>query len=98
MTARSWMRTLWEALRRRALRKTAVPYRPSLEALEDRALPAVAFHPAVPYGAGDGPFSVAVGDFNGDTKRDLAVANENSDNVSVLLGNGDGSFQNAATY
>jgi MFS family permease len=36
---------------------------------------------------GSGPFSVAVGDFNGDGKRDLAVANENSNTVSLLLNN-----------
>jgi hypothetical protein len=36
---------------------------------------------------------VGVGDFNGDGALDLAVANANSFNVSVLLGNGDGSFQ-----
>ena len=36
--------------------------------------------------------SVAVGDFNGDSKPDLAVANELSDNVSVLLGDGVGGF------
>ena len=43
--------------------------------------------------------SVAVGDFNGDGKADLAVANgaPNSDNVSVLLGNGNGTFQAAVT-
>jgi len=41
---------------------------------------------------------VAVGDFNGDGKPDLAVANEYSDNVSVLLGNGDGSFQAAQNF
>jgi hypothetical protein len=35
---------------------------------------------------------VAVGDFNGDGKLDLAV---NSSNVSILLGNGDGTFQAA---
>jgi hypothetical protein len=48
--------------------------------------------PAVNFGAGDGPFSVAVGDFNNDTILDLAVANQNSDNVSILLGNGNGTF------
>jgi hypothetical protein len=45
--------------------------------------------------AGSGPDSVAVGDFNGDGKLDLAVANSGSNDVSVLLGNGDGTFQTA---
>src|SRR5207244_506714 len=42
--------------------------------------------------AGGFPVSVAVGDFNGDGKLDLAVANHSSNDVSVLLGNGDGTF------
>ena len=37
------------------------------------------------FAAGDGPVSVAVGDFNGDSDPDLATANFDSDNVSVLL-------------
>jgi hypothetical protein len=41
---------------------------------------------------------VAVGDFNGDGVQDLAVANYDSDRVSVLLGNGDGSFQAAHDF
>ena len=41
---------------------------------------------------------MAVGDFDGDGKPDLAVANALSDNVSVLLGNGDGSFQAAKNF
>jgi hypothetical protein len=41
---------------------------------------------------------VAVGDFDGDGKPDLAVANFGSNNVSVLLGNGDGSFQAAQNF
>jgi hypothetical protein len=39
----------------------------------------------VRYGAGDRPTSVAVGDVDGDLDLDLAVANWDGDNVSVLL-------------
>jgi hypothetical protein len=41
------------------------------------------------------PVSVAVDDFNGDGKLDLAVSNRGSNTVSILLGNGDGTFQTA---
>jgi len=50
------------------------------------------------FGVGEFPLFVAVGDFNGDGVQDLAVANGNSNNVSVLLGNGDGSFQGARNF
>jgi Bacterial Ig-like domain (group 3)/FG-GAP-like repeat/FG-GAP repeat len=56
------------------------------------------FGTAVSYAAGTMPFAVAVGDFNGDGKADLAAANNNSGNVSVLLGNGNGTFQTAVNY
>ena len=49
------------------------------------------------FAAGSSPQSVAVGDFNGDGALDLAVANGFND-VSVLLGNGDGSFQEARSF
>jgi hypothetical protein len=41
---------------------------------------------------------VTVGDVNADGKPDLIVANQNSDSVSVLLGNGNGTFQTQATF
>jgi hypothetical protein len=47
---------------------------------------------------GDTPVFVAVGDFRHNEILDLAVANVFSDNVSVLLGNGDGTFQRAVNY
>ena len=48
--------------------------------------------------AGDDATSIAVGDFNGDGKPDLAVANEGFKDVWVLLGNGDGTFQAAQDF
>jgi hypothetical protein len=45
-----------------------------------------------------GPWGVATADFNGDGKLDLAVPNESLDNVFILLGNGDGTFQSPVEY
>ena len=42
--------------------------------------------------------SIAVADFNGDGRLDLALGNAGSLNVSILLGNGDGSFGTAKSY
>ena len=39
-----------------------------------------------------------MGDFNGDGKQDLAVANGGSNNVSILLGDGAGSFSPATSF
>jgi FG-GAP-like repeat len=50
------------------------------------------------FGAGSTPLSVAVGDFNGDGFQDLAVANAGSNSVSVVLDNGDGTFQTAVNF
>jgi len=61
--------------------------------------PTVSFIARRDFPAGSAPVSVAVGDFNGDGKLDLAVASEGTaplfmdGGVSVLLGNGDGTFQ-----
>jgi len=45
-----------------------------------------------------GPETVATGDFNGDGKLDLAVGVYFSSKVSILLGNGDGTFQAHVDY
>jgi hypothetical protein len=44
------------------------------------------------------PVSVAVADFNGDGKLDLAVANYDDVSVSVLLGKGDGAFVTSKSW
>src|SRR4029077_9673154 len=64
------------------------------------------FQAGVSYGSGGQyAFSVAVGDVNGDGKMDLIVSNQcarsnncTNGSVSVLLGNGDGTFQAALSY
>ncbi len=53
---------------------------------------------AVNYAAGTQPQSVATGDFNADGRPDVAVANFNSNNVSILLGNLSGTFLPAVNY
>jgi hypothetical protein len=44
------------------------------------------------YPVGDRPSALVVGDFNGDGVPDLAVANAGDNDVSILLGAGDGTF------
>jgi hypothetical protein len=59
---------------------------------------AVSFAPQITYPVGGFPHSVAVGDFNGDHDPDLVVANELSNDVSVLLGGPGGTFGDQTTY
>jgi hypothetical protein len=65
------------------------------------------FFAPVNYAAGFDPTSVAIADVNGDGKPDLLVADlcriatncpNSGGGMSVLLGNGDGTFQHAVTY
>jgi phospholipase C len=49
------------------------------------------------WSTGTSPSFVITGDFNGDGILDLAVANKNSNTVSILLGVGDGTFTSGAT-
>ncbi len=83
--------------------RNASPYRGpvarlALEALEVRAL--LSFQPAVDYGLGalNSPNHIAAADFNHDRVPDLVTADGLDRSISVLLGNGDGTFQEAASY
>jgi eukaryotic-like serine/threonine-protein kinase len=80
-----------------APRRPASPHsRPRLEALEDRCLPS--FLAPAGYPVGPGPQAVVSADLNGDGKPDIVTANYTSQTISVLLGNGNGTFQAARNY
>src|SRR5262249_19246937 len=49
-------------------------------------------------GTAQGSTGIVGGDFNGDGLLDLATVNYISENVSVLLGNSNGTFQAAVNY
>ena len=54
--------------------------------------------PIPAYNVGDNPLWVTASDFDLDGDIDLAVANDDSNNISTLLNEGDGTFKNGSTY
>lgn len=57
------------------------------------------FKPAINYTSGRNPQGLAVGDFNGDSRPDLAVANNfGNGTISILIGNGDGTFGSPSAF
>jgi hypothetical protein len=73
-----------------------------LERLEDRNLPSFITSPIYSVGlnaaAGSNPVALATGDINGDGKLDVVTANKGSNAISLLLGNGHGTFRLATVF
>jgi hypothetical protein len=99
------IRRLWTRWLRRASalspsgHRRRPEFRPHLKTLEERVLPS--FVTAINTPTGTGPHGLAIGDFNNDGKLDVVTTNYNGtfsiNTVSVLLGKGDGHFQNPKT-
>ena len=58
----------------------------------------VEFNPASSFSVGDGPSSLLIEDIDKDGNLDLISTNFESNDVSVLLGEGDGNFGSAASF
>jgi hypothetical protein len=71
-------------------------FSPHVETLEARTL--LSFSAPTHFPGNIGLGALATGDFNHDGKLDLVGTNPSSNSVSVLLGKGDGTFQNAVNY
>ena len=56
------------------------------------------FTPVLSASVGAHPEGLTVGDFNEDGHLDVATANSDSDDVSVLLGNGNGTFRSSYSF
>ena len=82
--------------RLRASRRLA---RAVFEPLEQRlCLSTPNFQAPTTLATAEGPSSTAIADFNADGHLDLVSANISSNNISVLLGNGDGTALPAVNY
>ncbi len=85
------------------LRFSASPLKTKLAGTAPSGYGPLIFLPATTYFTNGGSTFVAVADLNGDGKQDLVLSDGNSlygnpGAVSVLLGNGDGTFQTEVTY
>src|SRR5579871_6463493 len=76
-------------------RRHSAPFRPAVEALEERVVPAIRFTAATSAPAGVNLSSVAVADFNRDGHQDIVAVGNATNTIVTLLGNGDGTFQAA---
>src|SRR5437870_4565475 len=68
-------------------------FRPQVELLESRTV--LSFGPPNNFPVDANPLGVALADLNSDGKLDAVTSNYGTGTVSVLLGNGDGTFQGA---
>src|SRR5277367_5752372 len=93
---RSLRGTNLKAVMRNRSRRKSCLHAVVAESLEPRFLlslnPTFQAQQTYPVGNGNNPVSVASADFNGDGKQDIVTENANG-TISVLLGNGNGTFQ-----
>ncbi|HYV37831.1 MAG TPA: FG-GAP-like repeat-containing protein, partial [Gemmataceae bacterium] len=98
----SWIRKLFTQQTKQARRPCKAPRRKyscqlSLEGLEERAVPA--FLAPTSFLAGTNPSGIAVADYNGDGKSDMAIVNNAAaGTVGIVISNGDGTFQPQVDY
>ena len=94
-TAKSTRLSRWQAL---LLRASLLLFLVPLLLPSPSFAQTASFGPATNYSVGGNPQSVAIGDLNGDGTLDLAVANQGSGTISILLGTVAGTFSPATSF
>jgi len=92
----AWHKTRFQKSQATQRRRKGSFFKPVLELLENRTLPSLAS--AISSSIGGEPTAPRVGDFRGDGITDLVTVDPSQDTVTVLLGNGDGTFKSPVSY
>src|SRR3954469_771777 len=93
---KAWRKSSSIGRHHKSANRNRVSRRPTIETLEGRAM--MTFLTPTNLAAGTSPAGIAVGDYNHDGKADMAVVDQSSSRVNLMVSTGNGSFEDMGSY